>query len=112
MYARGSEAMVKPSKPKHTQPLPNARSIRRSCEKELYRALKKLKAYVPKEKLKQAENQYFKKVVQHLTWIHEHKNNRKLQLDWWEKNCSLELAQILDINHEKFIEAFRDAYGG
>lgn len=97
---------------KHEKPLPNARQIRRSCEKELYRTVKRLKIYVPPEVLKQTEELYFKKVALNLLWIVENSSNRKVLADWWEREVSPSIAPLWNVSGEALNRAFRDAFGG
>ncbi|MDQ6421156.1 dehydrogenase [Paenibacillus sp. LHD-117] len=97
---------------KHSSGLPTARKIRRACSTELYRTVKRLKVYVAKDKIEQAETIYFKKVVLNLPWIVEHKDNRKAQSDWWDQNVSAEIAELWEVDRVKLSEAFREAYGG
>ncbi|WP_168123922.1 dehydrogenase [Paenibacillus sp. HB172176] len=103
---------MKPPAQKHAQAYPSARKIRRSCNNELYRTVKRMKAYVSKEKMDAAEKLYFQKVIQNLPWIVENKDNRKAQADWWEDNLSAEIAELLGVDRIKLAQAFRDAYGG
>ncbi|ANY65356.1 dehydrogenase [Paenibacillus sp. BIHB 4019] len=103
---------MKPTAQKHDSSLPTARKIRRACSNELYRTAKRLKLWVSKEKLDQAENLYFKKVAVNLLWIHEHKSNRKLLADWWDENVSAEIAELWETDREKLSEAFRESFGG
>ena len=97
---------------KHTSTLPSARKIKRACENELYRTVKRLGAYIPKEKLELAEKLYVQKVFTNLPWIHEHASNRKLLSDWWDENVSAEIAELWEVNRESLCKAFRDAFGG
>lgn len=103
---------MKPNEQKHNADYPTARKIRRACSNELYRTVKRLKVWVPKEKMEQAEALYCKKVFLNLQWIFEHQSNRKAQADWWEENCSAEIAELLNVDREKLCAAFREAYGG
>lgn len=103
---------MKPNSQKHTAGYPTARKIRRACSNELYRTVKRLKVWIPSDKLEQAEKLYCKKVALNLPWIVEHQNNRKLQADWWEDNVSAEIAELWNVDRLKLCEAFRDAYGG
>lgn len=96
----------------HNPQLPTARKIRRSCQNELYRTIKRMKVYIPPQKLEAAEDIYFKKVIGHLTWIHENRSNRKKQVDWWEQNVLDELVAVLEVDKEHFAEAFRSSFGG
>lgn len=97
---------------KHTAGYPTARKIRRACSNELYRAVKRLKLWISKEKLEKAEDIYFKKVILNLTWIYENKSNRKVQCDWWEENVSAEIAELWEVDRTQLCTAFREAYGG
>lgn len=54
---------MKANAPKHTAGLPTARKIRRACSNELYRTVKRLKVWVSKEKMEQAEKLYFKRLL-------------------------------------------------
>jgi hypothetical protein len=103
---------MKPQTEKHDKPLPTARGIRRSCNKELYRTIKRLKMWIPPDKVKEAEDMYFKKVVLNLLFISENGNNRKLLSDWWEENVCPELAELWDVEPAKLARAFRDGFGG
>lgn len=103
---------MKANTQKHAAGLPTARKIRRSCSNELYRTAKRMKVYVPKDKMDKAETLYFQKVVQHLLWIVDHKDNRKAQAAWWSENVSEEIAALWEVDRDKLCEAFRDAYGG
>lgn len=96
----------------HQSQLPTARKIRRSCQIELYRTIKRLKVYISPEKLAQAETIYFKKVANHVVWLHENSSNRKKQMEWWEENVCDELVAVLEVDRTAFVAAFRDAYGG
>ncbi|MCR2806141.1 dehydrogenase [Paenibacillus soyae] len=103
---------MNPNAQKHSADYPSARKIRRSCSNELYRAAKRLKVWVPKDKMEQAEALYFKKVILNLQWIYENKSNRKAQADWWDDNVSAEIAELWEVDRGRLCEAFRDAYGG
>lgn len=94
------------------QQLPSARKIRRACNKELYRTVKRLKVYIAPDLLEQGETLYFKKVIGHFIWITEHQNNRKAQCDWWDKEVLPELAALWEIPEPKLSAAFRESYGG
>lgn len=95
---------------KHKPTLPSARGIRRACNKELYRAVKKLKTWIPPQQIEEAEKVYFRKVVENLLWISEHKDNRKAQADWWVENVCPEIAPILGVTEEQLGRAFRDSF--
>ncbi|MEK3882849.1 dehydrogenase [Paenibacillus sp. PL2-23] len=103
---------MKPNEQKHATDLPSARKIRRSCSNELYRAMKRLKTWVPKDKMEQAETLYYKKVVQHMQFIVDNKSNRKAQADWWDEHVSGEIAELWGVDRSRLCQAFRDAYGG
>lgn len=96
----------------HNPELPTARSIRRACQTEIYRTIKRMKVYIAPDKLKQAEQLYYKKVASNLVWIHENRSNRKIQVEWWEENVLDDLVAILEVDREKFAHAFRTSYGG
>jgi hypothetical protein len=97
---------------KHEKPLPNARQIRRSCQKELYRTIKKLKVYIAPDLVRQAEELYFKKVIINLLWIVENGSNRRVLADWWEREVCPDVAALWTIKEEELIRAFRDSFGG
>jgi len=103
---------MKANAPKHTAGLPTARKIRRACSNELYRTVKRMKIWVPKEKMEQAETLYFKKVIVNLIWVYENKNNRKIQSDWWEENVSADIAELWEVDRVQLCIAFREAFGG
>ena len=92
--------------------LPSARKIRRACNKELYRTIKRLKVYIAPDLVTQGENLYYRKVIGNLIWVNENHNNRKAQCDWWDKDVLPELAALWDIPETKLSAAFRDSYGG
>ncbi len=100
--------------PKGKQPpqLPTARGIRRSCKNELYRTIKRLKMYIPPEKIQEAEQLYFKKVVGKLIWIVENGQNRKKLADWFDEAVAGDIAEIWGIDKERLSSAFRDSFGG
>jgi len=100
------------SKEKHNKPLPNARGIRRSCSKELYRTVKRLKVWIPPEKLEAGEKLYVKKVMLNLLWIVENGSNRRLLSDWWEENVCPELAELWTVEPKALATAFRESFGG
>ncbi|MBD2867976.1 dehydrogenase [Paenibacillus arenilitoris] len=103
---------MKANEQKHTAGLPTARKIRRACSNELYRTVKRMKVWIPKEKIEKAESIYYKKVIPNLIWIYENRSNRKLQADWWEENVSAEIAELWEVDRAALCAAFRDAYGG
>lgn len=94
------------------QKVPSARGIRRSCNKELYRTVKRLNVYIPPEKMREAEQFYFKKVILNLTWIVENGSNRKKLADWWAEEVAPEIAKCWEVDQGKLISAFRLAFGG
>jgi hypothetical protein len=103
---------MKPSQEKHQPNLPSARKIRRTCKKELQRAIKKLKVWISPEKYIQAEELYVKRVVLNLLWISENGSNRKKLADWWVENCCADIAEIWEVDKERLAIAFRDSFGG
>lgn len=104
--------MMKTSAPKHNTGYPTARTIRRACSKELYRTVKRLKVWIPQDKMDEAEALYFKKALLNAIWIYEHRSNRKAQADWWDDNVSADIAALWGVDRAKLCEAFREAYGG
>ncbi|WP_027094510.1 hypothetical protein [Cohnella thermotolerans] len=103
---------MKIGQPKHEAPLPTARAIRRACQTELYRTVKRLKQYVPAELVKQAEELYVRRVVGNLLWIAENRSDRKKLADWWEAELSEEIAKLWNVDRARLAAAFRDAFGG
>ena len=97
---------------KHTKPFPSVRSIRRSCNRELYRTIKRLKTYISPERIEEAEKIYMKKVVLNLPYIVEHRSNRKVLANWWEEEVAAEIAAIWEVDTAVLANAFRDAFGG
>jgi toxin CptA len=97
---------------KHAQTYPSARKIRRSCNRELYRTIKKLKIWIPPAQLIEAENLYFRKVVLNLPWIVENGSNRKALADWWAENVGPEIAALWNVEPSELERAFREAFGG
>ncbi|MNO85633.1 hypothetical protein D3C76_770080 [compost metagenome] len=97
---------------KHNSSLPTPRKIRRVCNKELYRAIKRLGVYIPDQRVKEGENLYYKKVIGNLLWIAENGSNRKLLADWWDEAVSPELADLWEVDREALSHAFRSAFGG
>lgn len=104
--------MRKHDQQKHEQPLPSARGIRRSCSKELYRTVKRLKIWIPPDRLREAEQLYFKKVALNLPYIAENGSNRKLLADWWEENVCGEIAKLWEVDPDALAKAFRESFGG
>ncbi|MDF2924869.1 MAG: hypothetical protein K0R57_3783 [Paenibacillaceae bacterium] len=97
---------------KHEKPLPNARQIRRSCAKELYRTIKRLKTYIAPELVQQAETLYYNKVITNLLWIVENGSNRRKLSDWWEEEVCPSIAELWNVSQEELALAFRDSFGG
>ncbi|KIL40013.1 dehydrogenase [Gordoniibacillus kamchatkensis] len=97
---------------KHTKQLPTVRGVRRACARELYRAAKRLKVYIPPERMAEAEKLYVGKVLQNLLYIAENGSNRKALADWWDENVNAEVAALWNVEPEKLARAFRDAFGG
>ncbi|ASS66754.1 MULTISPECIES: dehydrogenase [unclassified Paenibacillus] len=97
---------------KHQRELPTARKIRRACSNELYRTAKRLKGYISKEQMEQAEKLYTRKVYLNLVFVHENRDNRKKLCDWWDDNVAAEIAELWQAEPEKLKTAFRDAFGG
>jgi hypothetical protein len=95
---------------KHTNPLPSLRRIRRACQRELYRTVKKLKAHITPELMMEAEKLYLHKVVLNLVWIHENGSRRKLLADWWEEQVCPEIAALWSIEPHVLAKAFRDSF--
>src|SRR5690625_1838645 len=91
---------------------PSARKLRRTCNKELYRTAKRLRQWIPPDKLEQANRLYYKKVVHHVTWITENRSHRKKLADWWEEAIAPDIAELWDIEVQRLVRAFRDAFGG
>lgn len=96
----------------HERKTPSARGIRRSCNKELYRTVKRLNVFIPPEKMQKAERLYFKKVAYNLQWIVDNGNNRKKLADWWAEEVAPEIAEIWEIDQDRLVSAFRSAFGG
>lgn len=103
---------MKDGQEKHKTPLPSPRSIRRACDNELYRTLKRLKLFVPPEKVKEAVELYYRKVIGNLEWITLNHSNRKLLADWWDESVCGEIAALWDVEPARLSRAFRDAFGG
>ncbi|MCM3748300.1 dehydrogenase [Paenibacillus pasadenensis] len=101
-----------PSSKKHQPNLPTVRKIRRACSNELYRTVKRLKTFISKEKVEEAEKLYTKKVCLSIVFVHENHDNRKKLCDWWDENVSAEIAELWEVDPERLRQAFRDAFGG
>jgi predicted RNase H-like nuclease len=98
------------SSEKHTKSLPSLRHIRRSCHRELYRTIKKLKTFINEEQMDAAEQIYVKKVVLNLPWISEHGSNRKKLADWWEEQVCPDIAALWNVEPLKLAKAFHDSF--
>lgn len=103
---------MKPITEKHRANLPTARKIRRTCNKELYRTVKRLKVWIPADLMKQGEDLYYKKVIGNLVWIGENSSNRKALTDWWDEAVSEELAVLWNVDRDALRRSFREAFGG
>ena len=103
-----------PHKPqgKHEQDTPSLRKIRRSCNKELYRTVKRLKLWIPPDKMQQAEKLYLTKIVGNLQWVMETGKQRAKLCDWWEQEVCDEIAELWEIDPKRLAKAFRAAFGG
>lgn len=114
MHNKGwwNELPMNTNQAKHEKPLPNARAIRRSCSKELYRTIKKLKAYIPASRVKEAEELYIKKVMLNLPWIAENGSNRRVLADWFGENVAPDIAALWELEPQAVSRAFRDSFGG
>lgn len=97
---------------KHNENLPTARKIRRACNKELYRTIKRLKIWIAPDLVRQGEEMYYKKVIGNLVWIGENSSNRKVLADWWHDEVSEPLAALWGVDREQLSQAFREAFGG
>lgn len=97
---------------KHEQPLPSLRHIRRTCQRELYRTAKKLKRWIPPNKMEQARQLYVQKVIGNLPWIIATGNNRTKLCDWWEKEVCPSIAELWEVSPERLAHAFRTSFGG
>ncbi|OXM13143.1 dehydrogenase [Paenibacillus herberti] len=104
--------MNKPPANKHRPELPTARKIRRACSNELYRTVKRLKIFIPKDKIEEAEKLYTKKVSLNIIFVHENHDNRKKLCEWWDANVCDEIAELWEVDPARLREAFRDAFGG
>lgn len=104
--------MYKPGNAKHEKQLPSLRLIRRTCNRELYRTIKRLRIHVPAGPLAQAEELYFRKVALNLQWITENGSNRKLLSDWWEREVCPDIAGLWNVEPQPLARAFREAFGG
>jgi hypothetical protein len=98
------------SSEKHTKSLPSLRQIRRSCHRELYRTVKRLKTYITDDQMEAAEQIYIKKVVFNLPWISENGSNRKRLADWWEEQVCADIAALWNVESTALARAFRDSF--
>lgn len=103
--------MKKPGE-KHKKPFPSVRDIRRSCNRELYRAAKRLKTYIPPAKMDEAEKLYVERVLQNLPFIVENASNHKALSDWWDEHVNADVAALWNVGPDRLARAFRDAFGG
>jgi toxin CptA len=103
---------MKADQAKHQATLPTPRSIRRACGKELYRTLKRLKQHVPEEKMQEAVDRYYRRVIENLEWIAQNHDNRRRLADWWDESVSGEIAELWSVDRDRLCRAFRDAFGG
>ncbi|MBB6638482.1 dehydrogenase [Cohnella thailandensis] len=103
---------MRAGQPKHQAPLPSARTIRRACSNELYRTVKRLRLYVPEEKIRQAEELYVKRVIGNLIWITENRSDRRKLADWWDAEVSEAVAELWEVDLAKLQAAFRASFGG
>ena len=99
-------------KEKHQRPWPKIRTIRRACNKELYRTIKKLKIRIPPEQVAEAEKLYLQKVIDNWPFVMEHQDNRKALSDWWEKEVAPHVADMWKVDPDELSRAFRHAFGG
>lgn len=90
----------------------SVREIRRSCQRELYRAQKKLKVYLTDEQIKKANQLYLAKVLINLPFIQKNRDNRKLQAEWWEENVCSEIAAIWNVDSSALAQAFYQTFAG
>lgn len=103
---------MQPIDERHKAPLPTLRKLRRACNNELYRTVKRMKIWIPPAQLVEAEDLYLKKVVLNLQYIVDNASNRKLLSDWWDENVCLEIAELWNVEPEQLSRCFREAFGG
>jgi hypothetical protein len=103
-----SNSNYNPAQKKHF----SVREIRRACNKELYRTIKKLKIRLTNDQIQQANELYFKKVLLNIQMISENRDNRKVLADWWEANVCPEISEIWNVETTALANAFRRAFGG
>ncbi|WP_068777861.1 dehydrogenase [Paenibacillus sp. FJAT-26967] len=97
---------------KHKTQFPSVRGIRRACSRELYRTIKRLKVFIPADKVEQAEKIYARKVAENIAFIVENSDNHKVQADWWEEKVAPEIAELWGVPADVLAGAFRHSYGG
>jgi toxin CptA len=103
---------MKPTNEKHKAAMPTLRKLRRACNNELYRTVKRMKIWIPPAQLVQAEDLYLKKVVFNLQFIVDNGSNRKLLSDWWDENVCPEIAELWNVDPKLLSVSFREAFGG
>ncbi|CAH1210789.1 hypothetical protein PAECIP111893_03281 [Paenibacillus plantiphilus] len=103
---------MKPSPQRHQTVYPTARKVRRACQNELYRTIKRLGVWIPKEQVEQAEKLYVNKVLLNIQWVTENASHRKKLSDWWDENVSEEISELWKVEQSKLCAAFREAFGG
>ncbi|WP_127582300.1 dehydrogenase [Paenibacillus koleovorans] len=103
---------MQPTNEKHKNALPTLRKLRRACNNELYRTVKRMKIWIPPAQLVAAEDLYLKKVVLNLQFIVDNGSNRKLLCDWWDENVCSEIAELWNVEQAHLSRHFRDAFGG
>lgn len=103
--------MAGPSQEPHVGALPGTRTIRRTCDRELYRTRKRLGRHVPEESMQQAVALYAQRVIENLAWIHQHRSNRKLLADWWTDAVCPDIAALWNVEPDRLDKAFRAAFG-
>jgi hypothetical protein len=102
-----------PSQPNaaHKKPV-SIREIRRACNKELYRTVKRMAFRPTPDQFDQAHMLYFNKVIQNIVFVTEHRDNRKLLSDWWSDHVAPEIAELWGVESEDLCDAFKRAFGG
>ncbi|MFW5436041.1 dehydrogenase [Paenibacillus apiarius] len=103
---------MKAPKERHAMSLPSARKIRRACNNELYRTVKRMNVWISGELIKQGEDLYYKRVIANLIWVHENANNRKKLADWFDEAVSGDLAELWNVDRTKLSACFRQSFGG
>jgi len=97
---------------RHKKQLPTPRTVRRACNRELYRTVKRLKVRIADNLVKQAEEIYYKKVLLNLPYIAENGSNRPKLADWWDEHVATDIAELWQVDAVKLSQAFRSAFGG